>query len=77
MPFDQGRHPPASVLEIVATAERFTGRDVPVSHRPANPNESPALIADTSRIRAAFGWGPERSGLEELFGDQLESLPTL
>jgi UDP-glucose 4-epimerase len=66
---------PASVLDIVAAAERLTGREVQVSHRPANPNESPALIADTSRIREELGWRPERSGLDELVRDQLDSLP--
>jgi UDP-glucose 4-epimerase len=66
---------PASVVDIVAAAERLTGREVQVSHRPANPNESPALIADTTRIREELGWRPQRSGVDELVRDQLDSLP--
>lgn len=65
---------PASVLDIVAACEQSTGREVAVSHRPTNPNESPALIADTARIWASLDWAPERSALVELVRDQLGSL---
>lgn len=59
---------PASMREIVATVERVTGREVPVVHRPPQP-EPPRLVADTSRIRTDLGWRPERSSLERLITD--------
>jgi len=63
---------PASVLDIVAAAERATGAKVPVTHRPANASESPALIADTSQARTRLRWSPQHSALDELLRDQLD-----
>jgi UDP-glucose 4-epimerase len=62
---------PASVLDIVAAARRLTGRPVPVEHLPAHPNEVRELRADTSRIRAALGWKPEVTSLDELVRSQI------
>jgi UDP-glucose 4-epimerase len=61
---------PASVLDVVAAAERVTGRPVPVVHRPGDPGEAPDLRADTAAARAALGWSPRRSGLDELLAGQ-------
>ncbi|MFD4739809.1 NAD-dependent epimerase/dehydratase family protein [Streptomyces virginiae] len=59
---------PASMREIVATVERVSGREVPVVHRPPQP-EPPRLVADISRITTDLGWKPERSGLERQVTD--------
>jgi UDP-glucose 4-epimerase len=61
---------PASVLDLVEAARRVTGRPVPVADRPAVPGEAPDLRADTTAVRAALGWRPRRSSLEELLGSQ-------
>jgi len=63
---------PASVLDVVAAAERVTGRRVPVVHRPGNPGEAPDLRADTSAAREVLGWRPRRSGLDRMVRDQWE-----
>jgi UDP-glucose 4-epimerase len=60
---------PASVLDVVAAAERVTGRPVPVVHRPGNPTEAPDLRADTTALRA-LGWRPHRSALDDLVTGQ-------
>jgi UDP-glucose 4-epimerase len=61
---------PAAVLDLVAAAERVTGRPVAVVHRPGNPGEAPDLRADTTAIRAALAWRPVRSALDDLLAGQ-------
>ncbi|GAA2151712.1 UDP-glucose 4-epimerase GalE [Kitasatospora kazusensis] len=63
---------PASMREIVAVAERVTGRAVPLVRRPARP-EAPRLVADTTRITRELGWRAERSDLERIVRDAWES----
>jgi len=60
---------PASVAEVVAAAERVTGRPVAVRRRPAHPGETPELRADTAKLRA-LGWRPRESALDDLVRDQ-------
>ncbi|WP_344957427.1 NAD-dependent epimerase/dehydratase family protein [Saccharothrix longispora] len=60
---------PASVSDVLAAAERVTGRPVPVVRRPANPGEVRELRADTTRLRA-LGWRPAHSDLDDLVRDQ-------
>jgi len=45
-----------SVREIVAAAERVTGRPVPVRFGPRRPGDAVALFADPSRARELLGW---------------------
>lgn len=61
---------PASVRDVIAAAEYVTGLNVDVRHLPAHRAEAPVLKADTSRIRAALGWQPECSGLEQMVRGQ-------
>jgi UDP-glucose 4-epimerase len=74
---DPGRHAvynvgatPASVRDVIAVAEHVTGQSVGVRHLPAHRAEAPVLTANTSRIRAALGWRPEFSGLEQMVRGQ-------
>jgi UDP-glucose 4-epimerase len=57
---------PASVADIIAAAERVTGRPVPVNHHEANPGEARELRADTTKIRTELGWAPVHTTLDEL-----------
>ena len=63
----------ASVREIVAVAEKVTGRRIPMVSAPAQP-EPPILLADTRRIRAELGWSPRRSSLEEIISDTWDAM---
>lgn len=60
---------PSSVADILEAAARVTGKEIPVTHKPANPAESPELRADATRLRAR-GWEPRSSGLDRLIDDQ-------
>jgi UDP-glucose 4-epimerase len=45
-----------SVREIIATAEKVTGRTVPVTYGPRRPGDAIALYADPARAREVLGW---------------------
>lgn len=53
-----------SVREIVAAAERVTGRTARVQVRARRPGDPPALVADAARARAALGWQPQYVGID-------------
>lgn len=57
-----------TIADIIATAEKVTGRPIPVEHRPAAA-EAHTLIADARRIRQDLGWQHTRSDLATLVGD--------
>jgi UDP-glucose 4-epimerase len=58
----------APVAGILDVARRVTGRPIPVRHGPP-AREAPDVRADTGRIRAALGWEPRHSSLEEIVAD--------
>ena len=45
-----------SVREIIATAEKVTGKRVPVSYGPRRAGDAIALYADPSRAKRLLGW---------------------
>src|SRR5688500_17659644 len=45
-----------SVKDIIAAAERVTGKKVPVTSGPRRPGDAIALYADPSRARQLLGW---------------------
>jgi UDP-arabinose 4-epimerase len=57
-----------SVREIIAAAERVTGR--PVAHVEAarRPGDPPVLVADAAKARAQLGWTPAHSDLDTILG---------
>ncbi|GAB4232378.1 MAG: UDP-glucose 4-epimerase GalE [Acidobacteriota bacterium] len=55
-----------SVAEVIRTAERVTGREVPVVPAPRRPGDPPELVADASRAAAELGWRAELSDLETI-----------
>jgi len=56
----------ASVLQIIAAAERALGRPVPHTFGPRRAGDPPSLVADSRRLREAFGWAPKHSDLETI-----------
>ena len=45
-----------SVKEIIATAEKVTGKKAPVTYGPRRPGDAIALYADPSRAKKLLGW---------------------
>lgn len=57
-----------SVREVIASAERVSGRTVPVREEPRRDGDAAVLVASSDRARALLGWAPEHGGLDEIVG---------
>ncbi len=55
-----------SVREVIAAAERVTGRSLPQRPAPRRTGDPPALVADASRARTMLQWTPRQSDLETI-----------
>lgn len=55
-----------SVLEVIETARRITGRPIPTEYAPPRPGDPSQLVADATRARLLLGWEPARSDLETI-----------
>ncbi len=55
-----------SVREVIAAAERVTGRRIPRREAPRRPGDPPALVAEAHRARAALGWAPALSEIDRI-----------
>lgn len=55
-----------SVREVVACAERVTGRKLPVVEAPRRPGDPPVLVASSARAVAELGWHPKYADLETI-----------
>ncbi len=58
-----------SVNEVIVTAERVTGRKVPVSRVARRPGDPAALIGSSERARQLLGWKSKRSEIEVQIAD--------
>jgi UDP-glucose-4-epimerase GalE len=58
-----------SVMDVVKTAERVTGRTIRVDFAPRRPGDPAVLIGAPERARAVLGWKPERSDLDAQMED--------
>ena len=47
-----------SVLEVIETVKRVSGRDFPVAIGPRRPGDPSAIVASPARIEADLGWRP-------------------
>jgi UDP-glucose 4-epimerase len=57
-----------TVREVIDTARRVTGRDIPAVEEPRRAGDPAALVAASDRIRDELGWRPEK-GLEDMIAD--------
>jgi UDP-arabinose 4-epimerase len=55
-----------SVLEVLAAAERVTGRPIRRELRPRRAGDPPRLVADARRAREILGWQPRLSDLSTI-----------
>jgi UDP-glucose 4-epimerase len=59
----------ASVRDVLAAAEKVTGRRVPVRIGPRREGDPPRLVASNARAQAVLGWQPRESTLEQILAD--------
>ncbi len=57
-----------SVREVIDTARRVTGRDIPAEVGDPRPGDPAVLIASSDKIREELGWTPEYGDLEDIIG---------
>ena len=53
-----------SVRDVIETARRVTGKEIPVRVGPRRPGDPAVLIASSDRIKRELGWSPEFQDLE-------------
>jgi UDP-glucose-4-epimerase GalE len=58
-----------SVREVIATAERVTGRAIHQELVARRPGDPAVLVGDSTRCHALLGWTPSRSDLETQITD--------
>jgi len=58
----------ASVLEVLASVRRVSGREFPVEVTGRRPGDPAELVADTGRIRAMLEWRPQYADLDTIVG---------
>ncbi len=55
-----------TVLEVVESVRRVTGRDVPLTLADRRPGDPPELVADPAAALAVLGWRVAQSELDEI-----------
>lgn len=55
-----------SVKQVIDTARRVTGREIPVVEGPRRAGDPPQLVGDSSKAREVLGWKPAFPELEKI-----------
>jgi UDP-glucose 4-epimerase len=58
-----------SVLEVIETCRRVSGRPIAVVQAPRREGDPPRLVSGGSRAFDLLGWKPRRPGLADIVGD--------
>lgn len=66
--FNLGNSRGVSVLEVIKTAEKVTGRPVPAIKEKRRTGDPAILIASSEKISNKLGWKPEYANLETIIG---------
>jgi UDP-glucose 4-epimerase len=61
-----------SVLEVVDSVKRVSGRDFKAAMAPRRPGDPATIVADSARIRAQLGWAPRFDNLDTIVEHALE-----
>jgi len=64
--FNVGNSRGFSILEVIATAERITGRKIPQKLGPRRPGDPAVLVASKEKLKHMLGWEAAHSSLEEI-----------
>ena len=64
--FNVGNSRGFSILEVLAAAEKITGRKVPRKMSPRRPGDPAVLVASKEKLHRTLGWEAQHSSLEEI-----------
>ncbi len=67
--YNVGTEHPSSVRQVIAAVEEATGRKVVWRSASRRPGDPAVLYASAERIRADFGWVPQRADLNTIVAD--------
>ena len=67
--FNLGNGGGFAVREVIATAERVTGRPIPTREAPRRPGDPPQLVSASERIRRELGWTPRKPAVADMIAD--------
>ena len=57
-----------SILEVIDTAERITGKKIPRRMQPRRPGDPATLVASKDKLKNLLAWEAQHSSLEEILG---------
>jgi UDP-glucose 4-epimerase len=66
--FNLGNGSGFSVQEVVETARKVTGHEIPAQVGPRRHGDPPVLVASSEAIVEKLGWKPKYAGLEDIIG---------
>lgn len=55
-----------SVLEVIESARRVTGKPIKIEFRPRRPGDPSHLVAGAAKARAVLGWKPAFESIDEI-----------
>jgi len=61
-----------SVLEVIESARRVTGRTIAVEECDRRPGDPAVLVAGSAKIKAELGWEPEYAELDQIMASAWE-----
>jgi len=64
--FNVGTSRGYSILEVIDTAERVTGKKIPRRMCPRRPGDPAVLVASQEKLKRLLGWEAQHSSLEEI-----------
>jgi UDP-glucose 4-epimerase len=61
-----------SVKEVIAAAEKVTGKKIPAREKPIRPGDPPVLVADSSLAKRELSWKPRCQSIEDIVASAWE-----
>jgi UDP-glucose 4-epimerase len=58
-----------SVMDVIESVRRVTGRDFPVVFKERRPGDASALVASSDKAREILGWQPEKPEIDTIVRD--------
>ena len=59
----------SSILQVIDSVRRMTGRHVPVRWDPRRPGDPAQAVASNAVARQVLGWNPQKSSLDDIVAD--------
>lgn len=59
----------SSILEVIDSVQRITGREVPVRMADRRPGDPAEAVASNAKARELLGWSPQKSLLDDIVSD--------